>query len=398
MNISTSTLPLVWNYGPEFFRIGAFSVKWYSLLFALSFVIGRQIGIYIFKKEGKSIEKVDTILVYMMLGTTLGARLGHVFFYQWDYFSHHLLEILLPFRFEPTFKFTGYSGLASHGAFCGLLLAGFLYCFVQLNIRLNPFQFKISIKKKQSHDHNFLWLADRIVIIVALAGCLIRIGNFMNSEIYGKPTGNKLSVIFVRDTVNNIMNSGSKIIEKISVTSNANDTSTAEDNIYKPITIHIKFKKGTVEEDYVKYFLEKKVKSILSSDLYLISDNIQESKNTTLEYTLENRNGTFMANVHTLGITRHPAQLYEAFTCIVVLLILLSIWNRKKGKIRPGSLLGLFLILVFTMRIFHEMLKEGEVVFSTQSGAITDGQALSIPVVIIGFIFYFWTFKEKKKI
>lgn len=394
MNIITNISPLIWNYGPEFFKIGSFSVKWYSLLFALSFVIGRQIGIYIFTREGKNIANVDTILTYMMLGTTLGARLGHVIFYQWDYFSKHPLEILLPFKFEPTFKFTGYSGLASHGAFVGLLLASFLYCFAQLDIKLSPFRFKFTIKKKQSLDHNFLWLADRIVIIVALAGCLIRIGNFMNSEIYGKPTDSNFSVIFVRDTVNRIMSNGN-FIEKISVI--PNDVDVQHSGIYRPITLQIKFKRGATEEDYLKYFLERKVKSILSRGPYTTKENIHELEHTPLEYTLTKANGTFVANVHTLGVARHPSQLYESFTCILVLLILLGIWGRKKEKTRHGSLIGLFLILVFTMRIFHEMLKEGEIVCSTKWGVITDGQALSIPVVIIGLIFYFWTFKEKRK-
>jgi prolipoprotein diacylglyceryl transferase len=135
------------------------------------FVIAFSLGFYIMKKifitEHKSLDKLDALVIYVAIATLLGARLGHVFFYDWDYFKEHLLEIILPFRFSPTFEITGFSGLASHGAAVGIILAMILY------IRKYP-EFKLS------------WILDRIVIPITIGGMFVRFGNFMNSEIVGK--------------------------------------------------------------------------------------------------------------------------------------------------------------------------------------------------------------------
>jgi len=135
------------------------------------FVIAFSLGFYIMKKifisEHKSLDKLDALVIYVAIATLLGARLGHVFFYDWDYFKEHPLEIILPFRFSPTFEITGFSGLASHGAAVGIILAMILY------IRKYP-EFKLS------------WILDRIVIPITIGGMFVRFGNFMNSEIVGK--------------------------------------------------------------------------------------------------------------------------------------------------------------------------------------------------------------------
>ena len=131
------------------------------------------------KKE--SIDKLDTLFIWTVLATLLGARLGHVFFYDWEYFRNHLLEILLPFRFEPEFQFTGFAGLASHGAAIAIILVMYFY---SKNVIKRP----------------MLWVLDRVVIPVACGAIFVRIGNFFNSEIVGKVTNNTtFGVRFVRD-------------------------------------------------------------------------------------------------------------------------------------------------------------------------------------------------------
>jgi len=135
------------------------------------FVIAFSLGFYITKKiflaENKSLDKLDSLVIYVAIATLLGARLGHVFFYDWDYFKDHPLEIILPFRFSPTFEVTGFAGLASHGAAVGIIIAMFLY------IRKYP-------------DMKLSWVLDRIVIAITIGGMFVRFGNFMNSEIVGK--------------------------------------------------------------------------------------------------------------------------------------------------------------------------------------------------------------------
>src|SRR5665647_1981061 len=167
------TLQIIpWNVDPEIFRIGNFAVRWYGLLFASGFVIGYYILRKIFKNEGLGDATLDRLTVYVAIGTIVGARLGHCLFYEPAYYLAHPLEILKVWH----------GGLASHGAAIGILLA--LWLFVR--------------KEKKP----FIWAIDRVVIVVALAGALIRLGNLMNSEIYGVETTLPWGFVFLRNGEN----------------------------------------------------------------------------------------------------------------------------------------------------------------------------------------------------
>lgn len=167
-----------WNPS-EGLDLGFFTLHYYSLMFLIAFGLGWYIMKSIYVREKIDIEKLDSLFIYTVLATLIGARLGHVIFYDWDYFSHHLLEIFLPVRFEPKFEFTGFRGLASHGAAIGIIIAMYLY-------------------SKRVLQKPVLWILDRIVIPVACGAIFVRIGNFINSEIIGKPTHSDYGVIFVQ--------------------------------------------------------------------------------------------------------------------------------------------------------------------------------------------------------
>ncbi len=162
------SLVIRWNVDPEIFSLGPLSVRWYGLLFAFSFVVGYLIFQRIFKREGIKEEVLDSLTVYMALGVIIGARLGHVLFYDPQYYFSNPIKIFKIWE----------GGLASHGAAIGILIA--LYLFAK------------------KHKKTFLWIMDRIVIVVALAGAMIRTGNLMNSEIYGVQTDLPWGFIFVR--------------------------------------------------------------------------------------------------------------------------------------------------------------------------------------------------------
>ncbi len=163
-----TSLAIHWSMDPEIFRIGNFAVRWYGLLFASGFLFGYLIFTRIFKKEGLSMELLDKLTIYMAVGTVIGARLGHCLFYEPGYYLSNPLEILKIWQ----------GGLASHGAAIGILAA--LWLFV----------------RKQ--NKSFVWILDRIVITVALAGAMIRLGNLMNSEIYGIKTNLPWGFVFIR--------------------------------------------------------------------------------------------------------------------------------------------------------------------------------------------------------
>lgn len=161
---------MIWTADPIFFELGPISVRWYGLFFALAFMVSFYIMQGVFKREGRPAEWMDSLFITVMVGTILGARLGHVFFYQWDYYQNHLLEILMIWK----------GGLASHGASIGIILS--LYYW-----------------SKKTSKQSVLWILDRIVIVVALSSLFIRGGNFMNHEIVGKPTNTEYGVKFMRN-------------------------------------------------------------------------------------------------------------------------------------------------------------------------------------------------------
>lgn len=160
---------ITWDVEPEIFNVGGFSLRYYGLLFVLAFIFGYKIEEKIFRAEGLSMEWLDKLWIYVAVATVVGARLGHCLFYDWAYFSHHPLEMILPFRFEPEFKFTGFQGLASHGAAIGIITGLWYY-------------------SKKVSKKSIFWILDRAVIPIALAGVFIRLGNLMNSEIVGEVT------------------------------------------------------------------------------------------------------------------------------------------------------------------------------------------------------------------
>jgi len=263
-----------WDMNPEIFRIGGFAVRWYGLLFASGFFFGYLIFMKFFKKEGLQMDLLDKLTIYMALGTVIGARLGHCLFYEPDFYLKNPVEMLKIWR----------GGLASHGAAIGILIA--------LAIWSSKFK-----KPFNRVTDRFIWILDRIVIVVALAGAFIRLGNLMNSEIYGVETALPWGFVFIR-------------------------------------------------------------------------------------------------NLET--VPKHPTQIYEALTYLLVFILLYRIYWHQDAKPRPGMLFGLFLLLVFGMRFLIEFIKEDQVAF--ESGMMLNmGQWLSIPFFLTGAGFLYWSLRRPGK-
>ncbi len=263
--------------------LGFFVVRWYSLMFVITFVLGLRLMKKIFIEDQIPVEKLDALFMYTFISMLVGMRLGDVFFYSWDYYQNHLLEIILPFKENPNssalfglikgWEFTGFTGFASHGAAIGIIAALYFYSRKVLN---KP----------------FLFILDRMGIMVALAGFFIRLGNFFNSEIYGKKTESSFGVIF---------------------------------------------------------------KAIGDSE------------------------------------PRHPTQLYEAFSYLILFFVLWRMYWKTDAKQKPGYLFGIFFAVLWGLRFVIEFFKEAQVdgredwVFNS----LNTGQVLSIPLIIIGLFFIF---------
>lgn len=169
-------LEIVWD-PTKFLDLGFFKLHFYSVMWIVAFVIGFYITKRIYKNEGQSDESLDSLFIYSVLGIMLGARLGHVIFYQPELISEDFFSIFLPFKFKGGFEFTGFQGLASHGAAIAMILSMYLY-------------------NKKVLKKTVLWILDRVVIPVALGAVFVRLGNFINSEINGDYTGTDYGVVF----------------------------------------------------------------------------------------------------------------------------------------------------------------------------------------------------------
>ncbi|MFT5678118.1 MAG: phosphatidylglycerol:prolipoprotein diacylglycerol transferase [Planctomycetota bacterium] len=159
--------------------LGFFVIRYYSLMFVLAFTLGWFITKRIFDREKLAQEKLDSLFIYMVLAILLGARMGHVIFYQPELITQDFFSVFLPFSFVPEFEYTGFQGLASHGAAIGVIISMFIY-------------------SKKVLKRPVLWILDRVVIAVASGAIFVRIGNFINSEIIGKATGSDFGVVFTQ--------------------------------------------------------------------------------------------------------------------------------------------------------------------------------------------------------
>jgi len=360
---------MVWGGSPELFSfespLGPISLRWYGILFASGFLISQQLLYYIHRKEGKPESDVETLTIYMIVATILGARLGHVLFYQPEIIWEDPLGIFLPFEFTPEFRFTGLQGLASHGAAIGILFALWLYA------------------RKKKPNQNYMQVLDRIVILVALTGALIRFGNFFNSEILGKPTTFPTGIVFTSQALNTLRGDSkrpSNPIEAVTIKRNTEAPDTIPGMM--PIQILVLFKVGMVEEEAQYY-----VNSEIQERLFYSAESVQQPTGFGLNFRTvrDPQSNQVLARININGVRRHPAQLYESISCVILFIVLFSIWNKYKINLPEGRIFGLFLIILWTLRFLYEFLKENQVSFEDKL-PINMGQILSIPLIVVGII------------
>ncbi len=253
-------LAINWNVNPEIFRIGGFALRYYSLLFVGGFIVGWYIFKWYFRREKLPETLLDPLLMALLIGTIVGARLGHCLFYEPAYYLSNPVKILKVWE----------GGLASHGGAIGVLLAVWWY------VR----------KYGRKYGFDMMWLLDRLVITICFAGCCIRLGNLFNSEIYGNATDLPWGFIF------------------------------------------------------------------------------------------ERRGET---------VAKHPTQLYEALSYLLLGLFLLARYRRSLPRLRKGWIFGFFLIVLFGMRFIIEFIKEDQVGFE-QGMTLNMGQWLSVPFILAGIV------------
>lgn len=368
---------MVWSGSPELFSfdspIGEISLRWYGILFALGFLLSQQLLYYIHRKEGKPESDVETLTIYMIVATILGARLGHVIFYQPEIIWQDPLGVLLPFEFSPEFRFTGLQGLASHGAAIGILFALWLY------------------SRKKKPGQNYLQVLDRIVILVALTGALIRFGNFFNSEILGKPTTMPTGIVFAAQAERMLAGDQRRPSNPVQAVSIKADLETP-DTIpgMPPVSISVLFRPGFPEEEASYY-----INGDIQEQLFYAKESVKSPDGLGLRYSMvtDPKNNQVLARIRIPGIQRHPAQLYESISCLILFIVLFAIWNKYKSNLPEGRIFGLFLVILWSLRFLYEFLKENQVAFEDRL-PLNMGQILSIPLILAGVLILARSFRK----
>ena len=349
---------ILWNADPEI--ISGFPPRWYGLLFASGFLVGSSIMTRIYKLDGRNPDEVERLTIYMVIATIVGARIGHCLFYDPVYYLSNPLKILYIWE----------GGLASHGAAIAIILGLIIYA--------------------KKVNESFFWVIDRVVIVVCLAGAFIRIGNFMNSEILGLPTESGNGVVFARNTNDILMYRFDGRVDEIDFLKREGNKN--ENGV--PITIRINYKDGLeLDEDYENNYYKNDIKSFLIG-YENIRNHIYQNPSEDLDYKIFKNGSNYYAEIYTVGIPRHPAQLYEAFYCILLFIGLLSLWYFKRSSINNGFIFSIFMITLWSLRILDELLKENQVDWEADI-PLNMGQWLSIPMIMLGIAIFIKTFPKK---
>lgn len=352
-----SLLAFTWDMGRGI-DLGFFTIRYYSLLFALGFVLGYFLMKKMFEKAGVTQDKLDSLLTYTVIATVVGARLGHVFFYQWDYYSQHPGEILKVWE----------GGLASHGAAIAITIA--IIIFSRKVLKKSP-----------------LWMLDRLVITIALAATLIRLGNFANSEIYGDIANSNLETVYTNPVRERILSNFGNVFETVDF--KALEKKEITDSIVYPVyDMQLQVLPGVSKEQAVL---------TLTSIKDYLNDRLEREDKNVLMTTATPKWDEQKANslhVEVLGVPRHPTQIYEALAYFLIFLILYRLYLMEGLIARQGFLFGTFLVLLFGFRFFIEYYKEVQVSSEHGQGLLI-GQWLSIPLVLIGA--YFMVAAKKKE-
>lgn len=339
----------LWNPDPVAFTVGNIGISWYGLLWALGFFIAQRLVIFMYGIEKKPGRDLDALLIYLIVGTVAGARLMHCLFYDPGYYARNPIAILRIWE----------GGLASHGAAIGILTALFVFA-------------------RRKKDQPFLWLVDRIAIVAAIVGGLVRVGNFINSEVIGTPTLGSYGVVFVAPVLDAARSSTPAIA---SVDMRQDPLRTPAGPGVVPLTLSVAPRDSILSDMQRLGILQRVQAAILAS-----ADALANVRPDRLQSLSQPEEGSGGLDLHLIGIARHPVQLYEAAVYLLLAAGLFAVWWRRRSAIPYGQLLGWFLVVTFGSRFFLEYLKAPVTPADSQL-PISIGQMLSIPFAFAGIVF-----------
>ncbi len=371
-------LNFIWNISPDIIAIGPFELKWVTALLVVGILVGRKLLQYSYKKEGVNVGEAGLVYTLVLIGAVLGARLIYVTLIDSDILFNKPAQILFPFEFNRGIKFVGGSQFSMLGSLVGVILVLLIYA---------------KVKSK-----SFLWTLDKGFLLLLVALVFLRAGNLFQSEYIGKPTDSPLGILFVNKVEESLQKlpccamrnpDGENPLDTVKIRNGNQMLHTGVG--YHPLIIYLFFKDGATEQ-LVNEFLIGDVKTLL----FDLSQLIYEPGTEPLHYTIfvEGAANNYMTRIQTIGITRHPLQLYEAVAFLILFIFIIWYWNKNYSQLQPGRIAAILITSITTIHFLIEFLNNITRPLSKAIPLTTD-QYLCIPILIFGIVLLMKSAKAK---
>lgn len=364
---TTMILNFIWNISPDIFSFGPFQVKWVTALLVGGILAGRTVLQYVFKKEKANINEVGLLYGLALMGAVLGARLIYVTLIDSSILFNKPYQILFPFEFNRGFKFVGESQFSMLGSLIGVIITLLIYA---------------RLKRK-----SFLWVLDKGFLLMIVVLVFLRAGNLFQSEYIGKPTDSPIGILFVNKIEEGLRKlpccamrnpDGENPLDTVKI---RNGKEMLHKDIgYKPLIIYLFFKDGATEQ-LVNEFLIGDVKTFLFDQ----SSLIYEPGTEPLHYTIfvEGAANNYMTRIQTIGLSRHPLQLYEVVAFLALLIGIAWYWNKDDRLLQPGRIAGMLITAISCVHFMVEFLNDLSRPL-IKGVPLTTDQYICIPLLIFG--------------
>ena len=335
----------IWNWNSEIFSIGGLTLRWSALLFVAAFLAGRHVLLSFYKKEPGALKEMTNLPVFLVIVALLGARLGHLLIFEPASLISKAHTIIFPFAMKPDFHFLGRNEFSIHGGVVAILVFLFFY------------------RGKGSLRQNYLQLLDRVAPAAAAMGVFVFLASFFNSEIVGKQTGAFTGTVFIAPVAKGLLKvpccimrtpDGENPLEKIQIKKDPGASRQGAGHV--PVTLNLFFKQGASQQ-LAGEFLIGDVKTYL----YDMSAYVYEPGTQPLHYgVFTEKNGTYRARISTLGVARHPVQVFEALVCLALFVYFFRNWDKYKPGAPRGRCFGLMMVLFWGCEFIFGFIKEGQ--------------------------------------
>lgn len=371
-------LNFIWNISPDIFSLGPFELKWLTFLLVVGTLTARKLLFYTYNVEGANLNEVAAVFNLTLIGAVIGARLFYVTFIEPTILLNKTAQILFPFEFSHGFKFIGISQFSMLGTLVGVMVILLIYA---------------KLKNK-----SFLGLLDKGVFMLLVIIIFLRVGNLFQSEYFGKPTDSPTGFLATNKVEKGLLRvpccamrnpNGENPLDTVSVMKGK--AMLHEGVGYEPLIAYLFFKDGATEQ-LVNEFLIGDVKTYL----FELSDQLFEPGTEPLHYTIfvDNANN-YMARIQTIGLARHPLQLYEGMAFLMIIAVAFTYWKKHYKKLSSGKIAG---ILIMSITGIHFIIEFMNVVTRSliKNIPLTIDQYISLPIFLVGLALLFISIKTKR--